>query len=400
MRILVVSPFLPGPDVGHGAGVYVGALLHELAQHVERLELASVVALRDLPLREPAAYRRDAVVRAQLPELDGLPRLGHRAAAMLRWAAGQPLAAAKIWSRTLASRIAATARALAPDVCLIEHTLAAPAATLLSGVCPTILTDHEAGAAIPTDLGGWMGDRDRQLWDRYVRRHYAAATALQAVTAEDAAALATRLERHVGVRPVTVPVPPTPIAAPADAPPRALFFGDFRHHPNAEAFALLRDAIWPRVRAAVPEAILTVCGRGSEHCAHVGRGIEGRGYVADLDRVLHSARVLLAPLLSGGGARVKVLTALAAGLGVVTNELGARGAAAGDPAIVRAQTPEDLAAATVTALREPHTAGRAGAAAHTWAKEHVAPERVVARQLETARALVAQADPLVARADH
>ena len=62
-----------------------------------------------------------------------------------------------------------------------------------------------------------------------------------------------------------------------------------------------------------------------EVTALAGDGIEVLGAVPDLGEEMQRAAVILAPVRSGGGMRMKVLHALAAGKAVVTTPLGARG---------------------------------------------------------------------------
>jgi glycosyltransferase involved in cell wall biosynthesis len=393
MRLLVVSPFRPAVDGGHGAAVYLGALLAELALRVDALDVVSGVGLRELSelTRRPAAppWRAYTVVRPDLPELRGLARTRHRAGALGRWVAGRPLAAAKAWSPTFARTVRRIAKRIRPDVCLVEHTFAAPATTLLRRVCPTILTDHEAGGAISSDLPAALASRDRALWDRHVTRHYRDADLVQAVTPEDAEALTRRLGRPVGVRPITVPVPERAIAAPGSAPARALFFGNFRHRPNAEALAFLTHEVWPRIRARCPDAELVVAGAGSEGLA-VPEGVSTLGFVDDLDGLLRQSRLLIAPVVSGEGARIKVLTGLAAGLPVVSTSLGARGITAPPQALLRRDDPEELAQAAVELLEHTDQAGRASEAARAWALEHVSPKAVADAQMRAIEDVLAR----------
>jgi polysaccharide biosynthesis protein PslH len=77
----------------------------------------------------------------------------------------------------------------------------------------------------------------------------------------------------------------------------------------------------------VPGARLLLVGRdpAARVRALTGPGVEVTGTVPEVRRHLAAARVAVAPLLSGGGSRLKVLEALEAGRPVVATAVGAEG---------------------------------------------------------------------------
>ena len=81
---------------------------------------------------------------------------------------------------------------------------------------------------------------------------------------------------------------------------------------------------WPRGAARAPERAPRARGRGSDApgCERVD-GVDVLGLVADLPAVLAAARAVVVPIWEGGGTRLKVLEALAAGRAVVSTPLGA-----------------------------------------------------------------------------
>lgn len=113
------------------------------------------------------------------------------------------------------------------------------------------------------------------------------------------------------------------LLAPAAGPsaleePIAVFVGDRRWPPNAEALSALLD-LWPRIaRSAPPSARLLVVGRpGPGERAGAHPGVEVLGFVDDLTEIWRIAAVLLAPVRIGGGVRVKILDAARHGVPVV-----------------------------------------------------------------------------------
>jgi glycosyltransferase involved in cell wall biosynthesis len=106
-----------------------------------------------------------------------------------------------------------------------------------------------------------------------------------------------------------------------------LFLGNFAHQPNVDAALRLGGAIFPRLRALHPQATLELVGPEPppELRALEAEGVLVTGAVPDVMPHLDHASVFVAPLRLGGGMRVKVLEALAAGKAVVASPLAVEG---------------------------------------------------------------------------
>ena len=384
MRILFLTPFLPDPAASHGGGSYLGALAEGLS---ERAELGLV------HLQHPTAGDRNAGIWSWrgTARYQGTPAgLAHQDCMLWRWR-NRPLLAAKYWQPQLCDRIAQARREFQPDVALVELAQMAQYLPALRGL-PTVLTDHEAGqpANAHTGLGIAADRRDQRLWQRYIQHYYAQATLLQAVTEQDADSLRQQTGRDVLVRPPTLQMPPI-ACKPGDAPARALFLGDYRHGPNPIAACRLASEVWPLVHQANPDAELLFAGPNEQSIRHLEQlpGVRVLGFVPDLAELLGQARLVLAPLWSGGGFRVKNATALAHGVPIVTNELGSRGCRAPEPACTVVESHADLAAAAVRYLREPALAAQAGLAARAWASAQYSQQAVAQLQLQRLTELLA-----------
>lgn len=378
MRILLLAPFLPDRTAAHGGGTYLGTFCEGLS------ELAEVGIVG---LSRPTDSQGAGVCfayRALCPYLGDPGSPGHRRRMAWHWGVrGQPLVVGKHWQPALPGLLTRALQEFRPDAVLVEQAVMAQYLPWLQGV-RTVLTDHEAGTPDQpcTGLGRLADRRDRRLWDTFVRRTYPLAGSVQALTSQDAARLRATLGRPVGLRRPVVPVAAEAVQ-PGASPPRALFLGDYRHHPNPEAAQVLVRELLPRLRAAVPDCELVLAGPNEQRIAHLRQpGVRIHGFAQDLPALLGSARCLLAPLYSGGGIRMKALTALAHGLPVVTNELGGRGADAPEPARIVAESCDALAAAAIGLLRDPDRAAAAGAAAHAWARANLSPTIVAREQLE------------------
>lgn len=106
-----------------------------------------------------------------------------------------------------------------------------------------------------------------------------------------------------------------------------LFVGGFHHAPNVDALRVLLEDIMPRLRARRPDIELLVVGEAppGDLVARGDPGVSYAGAVDDLMPFLARARVAVAPLRFGAGAKGKVARPLAAGLPVVASALALEG---------------------------------------------------------------------------
>jgi glycosyltransferase involved in cell wall biosynthesis len=182
---------------------------------------------------------------------------------------------------------------------------------------------------------------------------YGLADGLIAVTDDDARALSV-LAPGVPVAIVPNIHPLTPVAAPLDDRDGIVFVGNFAHPPNVDAVEWLCTDVMPAVRRRVPDAQCRIVGGGApeslERLMALTPNVTALGWVADLEPVLDSSRVSLAPLRYGAGMKGKVGEALAAGLPVVTTAIGAEGMGLVDGEHLRVADDADAIAEAVAAL--------------------------------------------------
>jgi glycosyltransferase involved in cell wall biosynthesis len=156
--------------------------------------------------------------------------------------------------------------------------------------------------------------------------------------------------------------------------PVLLFVGTFGWTPNVEAMDFFLERCWPRIRAASPNARLRIVGRSPEKIrahAHGPKGVEFAGFVPDIDREYHAARVVICPIVSGGGTRVKLVEAAAFGKPIVSTRIGAEGLdfADGVHALLR-DDPDRFADACVQLLQDSSACERLAARVYEHAKAH------------------------------
>ena len=150
---------------------------------------------------------------------------------------------------------------------------------------------------------------------------------------------------------------------------RIVFTGAMDYYPNAEAALFFVQKCWPLIRTHIPSATWQIVGKNPrpdlQKLAELP-GITVTGSVADVRPSFVEAGVAIAPLLVGGGTRLKILEAMAMRKAVVSTSLGCEGLSAvpGKHLIV-ADQPEVFAQAVIELLNNPEkrralgTAGRA-----------------------------------------
>jgi sugar transferase (PEP-CTERM/EpsH1 system associated) len=108
-----------------------------------------------------------------------------------------------------------------------------------------------------------------------------------------------------------------------------LFMGRMDYHANIDAALYFVREVWPLVRQRRPKLRLTIVGAQppKQILALREQGITVTGTVDDVRPYYRSALVSVVPLRVGGGTRLKVLEAMAAGTPVISTTLGAEGLA-------------------------------------------------------------------------
>lgn len=165
--------------------------------------------------------------------------------------------------------------------------------------------------------------------------------------------LLKRLFRVTNVEsiPNAVPIPDAQSLASAH---NLLFLGNYRYPPNKIGAEFFLDYIWSRIRAAVPDAQVTIAGLGSDCIRHYQQPPDGvlfPGFVDDLDVLYADARIVICPILSGGGTRVKIMEAAAYGKPIVSTTIGAEGIELkNETEILLRDSPERFAAGCIDLL--------------------------------------------------
>jgi glycosyltransferase involved in cell wall biosynthesis len=107
-----------------------------------------------------------------------------------------------------------------------------------------------------------------------------------------------------------------------------LFVGNLSFGPNSHGLQLFIDRAWPLIRHEISDVRMQVVGlepNASLRAMIESAGIELHADVPSIEPYYAQADVVIAPILFGGGTRVKILEAMAYGRPVVSTSVGAEG---------------------------------------------------------------------------
>lgn len=289
------------------------------------------------------------------------------------------------WSGAMVEAITRQAADFHPDVVHCEfHVMAQYIPVLRRAATGTscIVTEHEIGLVAAVDHGNerpgwrrWVGSIARQrAWTRFERRALSRADAVVTFTQKDCA-VARDLVGPSGPECVSIPFQLRATATHWDekeppVPSDLLFVGNFKHPPNFDAALRLVTAIFSVVRQSVPAAKLYIVGADppEELVRAQGPGVTVTGWVESPQPYLAGSKLVLVPLRQGGGMRVKVIEACAAGRAVIASDLAVEGLGLRpDAEFVRANSDHEFAQTAIDLLGDPERRERLGEAAQRWA---------------------------------
>lgn len=162
-----------------------------------------------------------------------------------------------------------------------------------------------------------------------------------------------------GVRQGEIP-PPIELA---DGTPTVLFLAKFSYAPNQEAVDILLGEIYPVLASRYPRCRVLLVGKDPTPAmmaaAQKNPNIVVTGMVPDVRPYLAAAQVTVVPLRQGGGTRLKILEAFAAGCPVVSTAKGAEGLQVEDGVhLLLREAAQALAAGIISLWEDPAQAQR------------------------------------------
>lgn len=111
--------------------------------------------------------------------------------------------------------------------------------------------------------------------------------------------------------------------------------GNFRHEPNWDSVLWLKHQLWPIIHAQLPQAELHIFGAypppKATQLHNAKEGFHIKGWAAEAQVVMQSARVCLAPLRFGAGIKGKLMDAMRCGTPSITTSIGVESMTGGLP---------------------------------------------------------------------
>lgn len=167
---------------------------------------------------------------------------------------------------------------------------------------------------------------------RFEARYFDLADTIAAITPEDCQRL-----RDIGVKapieviPAGVMPDKFPVSTAAEALPNSVFIlSALDWLPNQEGLKWFMDEVWANLQQKNPGISLHIAGKNTPpfvQAWHNGTSVYVHGFVPDAAVFMQSYQLMLVPLLSGGGMRVKIIEGMAAGKCIVSSLVGAEGIA-------------------------------------------------------------------------
>jgi glycosyltransferase involved in cell wall biosynthesis len=325
MRVFALSTWFPHPTI-NGSTLRAYHLLRALAARHE-VDLAAFTPFgppADHSLEHLRSFCRSVVVISRSPfAANG----AHRAGLL------------SLTPRSLAATYVSAVHAMTRSASAAADAVIAfqlGASRYLDGVSRATIFEE----AEPTSIEHlWRGEsspvrrvRRRLTWWKhaaYLRRLIDRVDGVTVVSDVERAALV-----RIGCEPSSISVIPngaeaSDLTRPRTSPaPRIVYAGSVTYRANLDAVTwFLRDVL-PRVRAEHPQVEFWVTGatEGVQLDALPNRALARfTGQIPDVKDVIGDARVCVAPILGGGGTRLKILEALALGVPVVSTRKGVEG---------------------------------------------------------------------------
>lgn len=165
--------------------------------------------------------------------------------------------------------------------------------------------------------------------------------------------------------------------------PVILFVGALGHFPNLFGMERFCHEVFPHIRAALPQVELCLVGRlpakpelrqRVEHLAQTP-GLTCHFNVPRVGAYYARATIVIAPIYSGGGTRMKIIEAFGHKRPVISTAKGCEGLAVSDgQELLIAESANELAAACIRALTDPALRAALAGAAHLYYLGNHTPE--------------------------
>ena len=375
MRMLWVLPYLPWPTTS-GGKTRQYHLLRSLAARGHRITLL-------VQSKSPLDVAAQAALEPFLERLIVVPRRSLKHPVTLLVALFGPWPLLTVVNGLSAPLQARFGQLLEEtwDVVQIEHSYSFQPFERLLRRQRFVLTEHNLesslGAATYDRFPDWLNffvRFDQWRARRWELRVFDLACRVIAVTEDDALAMRQLTETPVDVVVNGVDTREFAEVQRDAASQRILFVGNYEYAPNRDAVQWALDEIMPLLWQRCPDARFAVAGYALPQdwaSRWPDPRIEWVGFFPQLAELQARSAVFFAPLRHGGGSKLKVLEALAAGLPLVSTAQGVSGLPLVDQQDYYAgETPEALAAALAQLLEASSLARQLAARGRDYVRDH------------------------------
>ena len=359
MNVLFATPYLPcPPDFGGARRMY------ELIRGVRRLSDLQILSMTDQGSDLGATEAElGSVVPVPVPFTARSVSMRKRRMLQLRSLASCESAQHHLYINA-AYQLALDRLIATGEIDLVQFEFSQMGGYRVQGGVPTVLDIHNVEHDLMRRMAS-SGSSGRRLFNaieyRKFRREeldaWRNATCCVATSGLDAEVVSRHVGREVPLIPSGVDLDYfTPLSMDQSRPGTIAFIGAMRYRPNAEGARFFAEKVFSLVRSSNPDSSFTVVGADPTPEVQALSSIPGvtvTGTVPDVRPWLESAEVVAVPLLSGGGTRIKILEAFAAGRPVVSTSIGAEGIDVVDREhLLKADDPSVFAQAVVELMRD------------------------------------------------
>lgn len=400
MRILAILSRIPYPPTDGGAILTYNTLkyLHRAGHELH------VLALNTKKHHQPPEVLREVCTSIQTIDVNtDLTAVG------ALWSAlrGESYITSRFYSKPFEELLLRTLRTTPVDVVHIDHTLVAWYARTIRQHLPehplVVLRTHNVEYMIQERLAKHETMTLRRWYRRYAaermkafeKRYFAESDGVIAITPEDAAQIrAMGYGGALEVIPAGADV--QDFASNPDILPKPntiCYIGGMDWMPNIEAMQWFVRDVMPLVREKLPAVEFHLAGkRMSPEILEYGQqeNVFTHPDVPSAPVFMQSHEILVVPLLSGGGMRLKIVEAMALGMPIVSTRIGAEGIAVRDgESILFAETPEEFVEKIGMLLANPELKKRLGEEARRIALERYTWESIATQQIRFYESLLA-----------
>lgn len=195
------------------------------------------------------------------------------------------------------------------------------------------------------------------------------------------------------VQPFTIDIENVPFVPYPSSEPSLYHIGAMDWLPNQESVSYFLDKIMPKVTIQFPNLKLYLAGRNMPeyYLKNQWKNVIVLGEVRDAATFEKDKNILVVPLKSGGGIRVKILQAMAMGKAIVTTSIGVAGIEAKDNVeVMIADSATQFVEKIATLIQHPEKAKAMGLAARKLIEEKYNSKKMIAQLLNHYETLIEQ----------